>query len=502
MIDPTFASLPHRTLGDAALARAAELGATHADFRFERVRYQYLAARDGVLQTASDAEDVGFAVRVIHRGAWGFASGVVLTDEEARRIAETAIAVAEVAAEMTTTPVQLAPEPVYDDVTWVSAYDLNPLEVPTAEKASVLTEWTNRLRQHASVGHATAELQQVQENKYYADLAGTRTTQQRVRLQPGFEAMGSDEKTGIFDSMSSIAPPVARGWEYLTDGRYDWDAELAEVPELLAEKLVAPSVEPGSYDLVIHPSNLWLTIHESIGHATELDRALGYEANYAGTSFATYDKLGNLKYGSDIMNVTGDRTVEHGLSTVGYDDEGVQTREWDIVKDGVLVGYQLDRSMGHMKPELHEGRSNGCAYADSPGHIPIQRMANVSLQAAPDGPSTDELIGNVERGIYIVGDKSWSIDMQRFNFQFTGQRFFKITDGKLDGQLRDVAYQATTTEFWNSMEAVGGPETWVLGGAFNCGKAQPGQVAAVSHGAPTALFRGVRILNTTDEAGH
>jgi TldD protein len=502
MIDPSFAALPHRSLGDVALARAAELGASHADFRFERVRTQYLAARDGVLQTASDAEDVGFAVRVIHRGAWGFASGVVLTTEEARRIAEVAIAVAEVAAEMTTVPVDLAPEPVYSDVTWVSAYDTNPLEVPTSEKAAVLTEWTNRLRRHAAVSHATADLQQVQENKYYADLAGTRTTQQRVRLQPGFEAMGSDEKTGIFDSMSSTAPPVGRGWEYLTDGSRDWDAELAEVPELLAEKLTAPSVEPGSYDLVIHPSNLWLTIHESIGHATELDRALGYEANYAGTSFATYDKLGTLQYGSDIMNVTGDRTEPHGLATVGYDDEGVQTRQWDIIKDGVLVGYQLDRSMGHMKPELHEGRSNGCAYADSPGHIPIQRMANVSLQAAPDGPSTEELIGRVERGIYVVGDKSWSIDMQRFNFQFTGQRFFKITDGRLDGQLRDVAYQATTTDFWNSMEAVGGPETWELGGAFNCGKAQPGQVAAVSHGAPSALFRGVRILNTTDEAGH
>jgi TldD protein len=502
MIDPTFAALPYRSLGDIALARAAELGATHADFRFERVRYQYLAARDGVLQTASDTEDVGFAVRVIHRGAWGFASGVVLTAQEARRVAETAIAVAEVAAEMTTTPVHLAPEPVYTDVTWVSAYDLNPLDVPTAEKAAVLTGWTTRLREHASVAHATADLQQVQENKYYADLAGTRTTQQRVRLQPGFEAMGADEKTGIFDSMSSIAPPVGRGWEYLTDGSYDWDAELAEVPELLAEKLVAPSVEPGSYDLVIHPSNLWLTIHESIGHATELDRALGYEANYAGTSFATYDKLGTLQYGSEIMNVTGDRTQPHGLATVGFDDEGVRTREWDIVRDGVLVGYQLDRSMGHMKPELHDGRSNGCAYADSPGHIPIQRMANVSLQAAPDGPSTEELIGRVERGIYIVGDKSWSIDMQRFNFQFTGQRFFKITDGRLDGQVRDVAYQATTTDFWNSMEAAGGPETWVLGGAFNCGKAQPGQAASVSHGCPTALFRGVRILNTTEEAGH
>ena len=502
MLDPTFAELPYRSLGDVSLARAAELGATHADFRFERVRYQYLGVRDEVLQTASDAEDLGFAVRVVHRGAWGFASGVVLTAEEARQVAETAIGVAEVAAAMTTFPVQLAPEPVYDDVEWVSAYDINPLEIATPEKAAVLIDWTRRLRQHAAVGHATAYLQQVQENKYYADLGGTRTTQQRVRLQPGFEAMGSDEATGVFDSMASIAPPVGRGWEYLTDGRYDWDAELAEVPDLLAAKLAAPSVEAGEYDLVIHPSNLWLTIHESIGHATELDRALGYEANYAGTSFATYDKLGTLQYGSPVMNVTGDRTQEHGLSTVGYDDEGVQTREWDIVKDGVLVGYQLDRSMGHMKPELHEGRSNGCAYADSPGHIPIQRMANVSLQPAPDGPTTDELIGRVERGLYVVGDKSWSIDMQRFNFQFTGQRFFKITDGRLDGQLRDVAYQATTTDFWNSMEAVGGPQTWELHGAFNCGKAQPGQVAAVSHGAPSALFRGVRILNTTDEAGH
>ncbi len=153
-------------------------------------------------------------------------------------------------------------------------------------------------------------------------------------------------------------------------------------------------------------------------------------------------------------------------------------------------------------PELNDGRSNGCAYADSPGHIPIQRMANVSLQPAPDGPSTDELIGRVERGLYVVGDKSWSIDMQRFNFQFTGQRFYSIRDGELVGQVRDAAYQATTTEFWNSMEAVGGPDTWELGGAFNCGKAQPGQVASVSHGCPTSLFRGVRILNTTEEAGH
>jgi len=501
-LDPTFAALPFRDLGDVALSRARELGATHADFRFERVRYQRIGVRDGVLQGAADSEDLGFAVRVIHDGAWGFAAGVVITPEEAAAVAERAVAVAGVAARMTTVPVEIAPEPVHDDVTWVSSYAVNPLEVPTADKAAVLIDWTRRLLEHDAVQHATASLQQVHENKYYADLAGTRTTQQRIRLQPHFEAMGSDDDTGVFDSMGSIAPPVGRGWEYVAEDGYDWDAELTEVPEQLAEKLAAPSVKPGTYDLVIDPSNLWLTIHESIGHATELDRALGYEANYAGTSFATYDKLGTLQYGSSIMNVTGDRTVEHGLSTIGYDDEGVETQAWDIVRDGVLVGYQLDRAMGHLKPELNGGRSNGCAYADSPGHIPIQRMANVSLQPSPDDISTEDLISRVERGLYVVGDKSWSIDMQRFNFQFTGQRFYRIQDGALAGQVRDAAYQATTTDFWNSMEAVGGESTWVLGGAFNCGKAQPGQVAAVSHGCPTSLFRGVRILNTTHEAGH
>ncbi|WP_185996210.1 TldD/PmbA family protein [Nocardioides campestrisoli] len=500
-VDPSFLSLPLDELARVALERAAERGASHADFRLERNLYQHLAVRDSALQGVSDVADLGFAVRVLHRGAWGFASGVALSAEEVRRVADQALAVAELAASMTTEPVVLAPEPVHADATWVSAYDVNPFAVPTGEKAAMLIDWTARLTRHPVVDHAAASLQQVQENKYYADLAGTRTTQQRIRVQPGFEAMGSDERAGTFDSMASLAPPVGRGWEYVTGTGWDWDAELAEVPDLLAEKLRAPSVQAGTYDLVIDPSNLWLTIHESVGHATELDRALGYEASYAGTSFATYDQLGSLVYGSPAMHVTGDRTVEHGLATTGYDDEGVATQAWDIVRDGILVGYQLDRAMAAARPELNGGRSNGCAYADSPGHVPVQRMANVSLQPAQDGPSTEELISQVERGLYVVGDKSWSIDMQRFNFQFTGQRFFTIENGRLGGQVRDVAYQATTTEFWGSMEAVGGPQTWVLGGAFNCGKAQPGQVAAVSHGCPSALFRDVRILNTDDEAG-
>src|SRR5690606_26507965 len=269
-------------------------------------------------------------------------------------------------------------------------------------------------------------------------------------------------------------------------------------PQLLEEKLAAPSVEAGDYDLVIDPSNLWLTIHESIGHATELDRALGYEAAYAGTSFATFDQIGELVYGSPPMNVTGDRTAEHGLATIGYDDEGVRAQSFDIVRDGILVGYQLDRRMARLKGF---GRSNGCAFADSPGHTPIQRMVNVSLQPAPGGPDTDALFAGVERGLFIVGDKSWSIDMQRYKLQFTGQRAYRISHGKLAGQVRDLAYQATSADCWQSMEAVGGPRACGLGGACSGGRGQPGQVAPVSHGCPSALFRNGRILNTVQEAG-
>ena len=497
-IEPGFLELPMRRLAEAALDRARELGAGHADFRFERLRSPDISLHDGKLDSARDGEDLGFAVRVVHDGTWGFAAGVDLTPDAAVRVAEQAVEVAKVSRPVNFEPVELADEAVYPDVTWVSAYDIDPFEVPDPEKIGLLTEWSERLLSADGVDHVDAALEQVLENKFYADLAGTITTQQRVRLHPLLTATSVDRASGSFETMQTLGPPVGRGWEYLTGTGWDWDAELAQIPEWLAEKMKAPSVDPGSYDLVIHPTNLWLTIHESIGHATELDRALGYEAAYAGTSFATFDKLGQLKYGSDIMNVTGDRTVEHGLSTIGYDDEGVRTQSWDIVRDGVLVGYQLDRRMAKLRGF---GRSNGCAYADSSRHIPVQRMANVSVQPAPGGPSVDELISGVRRGIYIVGAKSWSIDMQRYNFQFTGQRFFRIEDGRLAGQLRDVAYQATTTEFWGSMEAVGGPETVLLGGAFNCGKAQPGQVAAVSHGCPVALFRGVNVLNTVREAG-
>jgi TldD protein len=502
VVDPEFLALPLRAVADAALGRARELGATHADVRVHRLLTQDLSLRDGAVQSATDSSSVGLAVRVVVDGTWGFASHAELSPAVAVATTERAVQVARALRALNADPVVLAAEVVHGSLdapaTYVSPYELDPFTVPTADKVALLGEYSGRLIASDGVDHVSASCLQVKEQTFYADLAGTCTVQQRVRLHPEVEATTVDRSAGAFETMRTLAPPVGRGWEYLTSG-YDWDTELARIPELLAEKVKAPGVVAGPTDLVIDPTNLWLTIHESIGHATEYDRAIGYEAAYAGTSFATPDLLGTLRYGTDVMHVTADRTTPHGLSSVGWDDDGVSGQSWDLVRDGVLVGYQLDRVFA---PRLGLERSNGCSYADSPHHVPIQRMANVSLQPDPvTDTTTEELISRVQDGVYVVGDKSWSIDMQRYNFQFTGQRFYKITDGVLAGQLRDVAYQATTTEFWGSMEAVGGPSTWRLGGAFNCGKAQPGQVAAVSHGCPSALFRGINVLNTRNEAG-
>jgi TldD protein len=500
-VDDDFRALPLRNLADAALSRARELGAGHADLRVERVRTSAVHLRDARLAGSADDTDTGLAVRVLVDGVWGFAAASDLTLQAAAEAAEQAVALARVSAPLATERVELADEPVHADVEWVSDYDIDPFGVPSADRSELLATWSARLMS-GGADHVEAAVMAVKEQKFYADLAGTSTLQQRVRLNPDVTVVVASSEA--VETMRSLAPGTARGWEYLVgtpeQGAWGWDEELATLPDLAVEKLKAPSVEAGSYDLVIDPSNLWLTIHESVGHATELDRALGYEAAYAGTSFATLDQLGLLQYGSEIMHVTGDRTAPNALATVGYDDEGVETQAWDIVRDGVLVGYQLDRAMARQNAaRTGVARSNGCAFADSASHVPIQRMANVSLQPAADGPSTEELISGVDRGIYVLGDKSWSIDMQRYNFQFTGQRFYRIEHGRLAGMLRDVAYQATTTDFWRSMTRLGGPQTYVLGGAFNCGKGQPGQVAAVGHGCPSATFRQVRILNTNEE---
>ncbi|MBY0440562.1 MAG: TldD/PmbA family protein [Mycobacteriaceae bacterium] len=498
-IDAEFLNLPRMELADAAFCAATAAGASYTDLRIHRISTEIIQLHDGELENAAASYQLGLAVRVIVNGTWGFASHAELTPAVAADTARRAVQVAITLAALNTERIELAAEPVYTGAMWVSHYHIDPFAVPTADKIAVLESYSDRLLGADGVDHVSASVNCVKEQTFYADTFGSSITQQRVRIMPTLDAVTVNAVEGSFETMRTLAPPMARGWEVLADDQiWNWSDELAQLPSLLAEKAKAPSVLPGSTDLVIDPSNLWLTIHESIGHATEYDRAIGYEAAYAGTSFATPEQLNTLRYGSPVMNVTADRTIEFGLASIGYDDDGVAAQSWDLVRDGVFVGYQLDRVFA---PRLGQPRSNGCSYADSAHHVPIQRMANVSLQPSPDDLNTADLISRVPEGIYIVGDKSWSIDMQRYNFQFTGQRFFRIRNGQLAGQLRDVAYQASTTDFWNSLEAVGGVSTWQLGGAFNCGKAQPAQVAAVSHGCPSALFRGINVLNTRIEGG-
>jgi TldD protein len=495
-VDPDFLALPLHSVSDAAIQTGLALGASHVDVRVERIRTGILQLRDTSPETQTDESISGVGVRVIVNGTWGFASSPEISADKAKELARVAVAMAKTSGPLSTEEIALAPEPVYAGKIWVSEYEIDPFDVPGAEKIARLAVLNSKLLKSEAVNFTQAFSMFVKEQKHYADSYGTSTTQQRVRMQAQIDAFNVGDHG--FESIRTLAQPAGYGWEWMSNSSWDWDAEIAELPELLAEKVLAPSVEAGRYDLLIHPSNLWLTIHESIGHATELDRALGYEANYAGTSFATLENLNKLQYGSTLMNITGDRITPHGLSTVGYDDEGVEAQQWDIIKDGLLVGYQLDRSIA---ARARRDRSNGCAFADSPSHVPIQRMPNVSLQPNPTGPDFDGLVAGVEDGILIKGDNSWSIDMQRYNFQFTGQQFHRIKNGKIVGQLRDVAYQATTTDFWRSMKTVGGPSTYVLGGAFNCGKAEPSQSAAVSHGCPAAVFDKVNVLNTVSEAG-
>jgi TldD protein len=498
-----FEGLDLSGLTDAALSAALESGSEHADIRITNTDAAYAMARDATPSGASTAKDRGMAVRVLVDGRWGFAAGDLLTATDAAHLARKAAAMARVSASLGSQRVELAPEPAHRGW-WASAAAIDPFEVSAEDRMALLIDRCAALQHHAGVDHTEGEAHAVRERVHYADVAGTFLQQQRIRVQAEWSAVSVSD--GAFESMRTLAPPVGRGWEYVLGTAtpvgpapgWDFDEELAALPELLAQKAAAPGIEPGQYTLLLDPTHLWLTIHESVGHATELDRALGYEANYAGTSFATPDQLGTLQYGSPLMRVTGDRVAPHGLSTAAFDDEGVAAQTWDIIRGGRLVDYQLDRAMA---AEFGRMRSNGCAHADSFAHVPIQRMPNVSLQPGTGDTTLDDLVADIEDGIMILGDNSWSIDMQRYNFQFTGQRFWRIRDGAVVGQVKDVAYQSSTLSFWRSLSAVGGLRSMMLGGAFNCGKGQPGQVAAVSHGAPAARFDAIRVLNTTGEAG-
>lgn len=497
-----------KELADVALNAAKAKGATYADVRIGRYLNQFVATREKSVQGVSNTESYGVGVRVIANGCWGFASTNNVSKEDIAKAAERAVAVAKANAKIQGEPVQLAPQRGYGEVSWKSPIEKNAFEVPVKEKVDLLLA-TNALAMQGGASFVNSVIFAVNEQKYFASTDGSYIDQDIHRIYPNFQVTKIDRSSGKFDTIRSLSTPMGMGYEYLDPeesskvkgvvtrykDRYDILEDIKSATANVDQKMKSKSVEPGKYDMVLDPSHLWLTIHESVGHPTELDRVLGYEANYAGTSFLNLDRLNskNFNFGNKLVNVTADKTEKTSLGAVGYDDEGVECKKWDIVKDGILVNFQTTRDQAHM---IGLKESQGCSYAQSWADVQFQRMPNISLQPGEKELSVDDMIKDVEKGIYIIGDGSFSIDQQRYNFQFGGQMFYEIKDGKIVGMLKDVAYQSNTQEFWNSVGAICDKRDYRLGGAFNDGKGQPGQSNAVSHGSSTTRFNGVNVINT------
>jgi len=497
-----------KRMADVALNAARGKGATYTDVRIGRYLNQFVVTREDKVENIVNTESYGVGVRVIANGSWGFAATDGMDNDSIAKAAETAVSIAKENARLLTEPVQLAPQKGYGEVSWKTPIEKNAFDVPVKQKVDLLLS-VNDAAMKGGASYVNSILFLVNEQKYFASSDGSYIDQDIHRIWPTFNITKIDESTGKFETRNAFSSPMGMGYEYLQPrpqdkikgvvtlykGRYDMLEDARFGAAQVGEKMKAKSVEAGKYDLVLDPSHLWLTIHESVGHPTELDRVLGFEANYAGTSFLTLDKWESKKFnfGSKEVTIMADKLQPGSLGAVGYDDEGVKTKEWDLIDKGILVNYQAIRDQAHI---IGLDASQGCCYADNWSSVQFQRMPNVSLQPGTAKLSPADMIKNVEKGIYIVGDSSYSIDQQRYNFQFSGQLYFEIKNGKIAGMLKDVAYQSNTQEFWNSCTAVADKSDYRLGGSFFDGKGQPGQSSAVSHGSSTARFNGVNVINT------
>ena len=497
-----------KRLADIALNAATSKGASYVDVRIGRYLNQSISTREKRVDNIANTESYGMGIRVIANGSWGFASTDNMTPDSIAKTDALAVQIAKFNAPLLEEPLKLAPQKGYGQVNWKTPILQNAFDVPLKDKVDLLLQ-ANDIALQSGVNFVNSSLFCINEQKYFASTEGSYIDQDIHRIWPTFTVTKIEAGSGKFQTRNALSSPMGMGYEYLIpdkkeeiDGifklyknRYDILADMRLASAQVAEKIKARPVEPGKYDLILDPTNLFLTIHESVGHPTELDRVLGYEANYAGTSFLTLDKwkAGNFKFGSEIVHFKGDKTQKGSLGAVGFDDEGVQCGEWDIIKNGVLVNYQVTRDQAHM---LGLNASQGCSYADNWKNFQFQRMPNVSLQPSKDGLKVADMIKNTEKGIYMFGRNSYSIDQQRYNFQFSGQLAFEIKNGQIAGLVKDAAYQANTQEFWNACSAIAGEQDYRLGGSFFDGKGQPGQVSAVSHGCCTTKFKGVSIINT------
>jgi len=492
-----------RALAMRALDAARGAGADYTDVRINTNRNQGISTREGRILGISDNVTSGFGIRVLVEGTWGFAASDMVTPDEVERVARVAVAQARANREAQLSPVQLAPYEIERDGVWRSPIRTDPFEIPIEEKVGHLLEANEAALEVNGVRFVTSSLFFLREDKFFANSDGAVTDQTIFRCLPSMNVTAVSSDNSDFQSRnSSDIAPMGLGYEHVVDSDLvGWAPRLAEEA---VEKLSAPSVDPGQYDLILLPTHLWLTLHESIAHPTELDRIFGYEANLAGTSFIfpMEDFLGKFRYGPDWMNVVGERSTPGGLSTVGWDDEGVKPQDYHIVKDGILNDLQTTREQALWLQDWYasqgrETRSHGNSYAQSWADVQFQRMPNINLMPFPDRDvGVEELAEGIDRGILIDGDGSFSIDQQRYNAQFGGQVFREIRNGRIGGMLKDVAYQIRTPEFWNAMDLAGGESTYHIGGAFGDGKGQPGQSNAISHGCPATRHRSVTVINT------
>ena len=479
-----------------ALHVAKDAGASYADARIGRYRRQSIGTRERQVTNVSDTESYGLGVRALVNGSWGFAATSDMSRAGVEKTAREAARIARAAQTAQRRPVVLSPVKAVTG-NWRMPIQIDPLEVPIEEKVSMLLAANEAALKVPRIRFVNSGLQLLREEKTLATTDGTLVTQTYVRVGPSFTATAIGEGNSDFQSYTEELAPRGSGWEYVQGLNMPGNAE--RWASLAAEKLGAKSVEVGRYDLILDPRNLWLTIHESIGHPTELDRAMGYEANYAGTSFIAPPAkfLKTFRYGPEFMNVQADRTQENSLSRTAWDDEGVPAESWPIVKDGIFVDYQTTREQAAWISDLTGiNRSHGCSFADSWSSVQFQRMPNISLMPGEKEQSLDDIVAATDRGIVVKNRGSWSIDHQRYNFQFSGQVYYEVRGGKIVGMLKDVAYQSRTPDFWNSMDMIGGKSSYWLGGSFGDGKGEPGQSNSVSHGCPPARFRNVNIINT------
>ena len=489
----------------AALAAAKAAGASYADARCSRQRQNFIFTREQQIQQVVDTDTIGLGVRALVNGTWGFAATRVLTNDGAAGAAREAVAIAKASQQARDRAVEWLPSPVIADGYWKSAFTTDPFDISVEEKADLLLRTNAAALKTKGVKFVFSGFFFVKDERHYSNTDGTYTKQDVVRSWPTLQITAVSADFSDFQNRTNVVPPTARGWEFVL--KSDLVGNAPKWGEDAVAKLTAKPVEVGRYDLVLDPGNMWLTIHESIGHPTELDRAMGYEANYAGTSFiAPPEKmLGQLKYGPSLMNVQGDRSQEGGLSTIGWDDDGVKPDEFLIVKNGMFNDYQTTREQAPWLRWYYEKngrpvRSHGCAHAQGWDNVQFQRMPNVSLLPGERDLKIADLVSATDKGILISGDGSFSIDQQRYNAQFGGQTFQEIKGGKVVGVLKDVAYQIRTPDFWNSLDMIGGKSSYEMGGSFFDGKGQPPQVNAVSHGSPPARFRNVNVINTGRKA--